>query len=457
MIMKMNLRLFVCISIFLLIALRAGPLQAQYKVPPEPNPRPTLRLEEIRAQSTAKNFEAVGQVLLTWPGAGSQIALAGDIAYVALMPPAIGTDIIDVSDPSSPKLVGHINPPGAPNVHSHKVRVCGDTLVTNAERNRFVQPSEWKGGLAIWDISDKIHPKFVKFVDVPGQGVHRIFYDCLTERVYMNATDDGYLDSIEWVLDLKDPAQPVLLSKLWYPGQKNGEPRDWIPGDWGDPRPKKRVAPHNVMPYGNRLYAAWWDAGLTIWDITDIAKPKLLGSRGTKPPDQGAMHSSYLIRGYPLVATNDEWIRCPQGYVRMWDVRDETSPMQISTFQLPIDKKCPEPVTGVQTAHTIAEPPVLDWQDWPLNLLFVAWTGQGLRVVDIADPYLPVEAGYFVPPSWPGSTDMSGKPGSYASDVTIDWKKRLVFLTDRVDHGGGGLYILKWTGGEGKPITFVGQ
>jgi hypothetical protein len=170
---------------------------AQYKMPPEPKPRPALSLDEIRAQSKMKNFEVVGQVLLTWPGTGSQIALAGNIAYVALMPPAIGVDIIDISNPASPKLIGHVDPPGAPAVHSHKVRVCGNTLVMNAERNRFTRAKEWKGGLAIFDITDKVHPKFVKLVDVPGEGVHRIYYDCSNRRVYMNATDNGFLDTIE--------------------------------------------------------------------------------------------------------------------------------------------------------------------------------------------------------------------------------------------------------------------
>lgn len=180
--------------------------------------------------------------------------------------------------------------------------------------------------------------------------------------------------------------------------------------------------------------------------------------RSVKPPDQGATHSAFPIKGYPLVATNDEWFRCPQGYVRIWDVRDEKNPLQISTFQLPISKQCPEPIPGLnQSAHVIAEPEVLEWQDWPVNLLFVSWFGQGLRVIDISDPYLPVEAGFFEPPIWPGAKEMGGKPVAYGSDVTVDWKKRLVYLTDRVDYEGGGLYILKWTGDGGKPINFLGQ
>src|SRR3990170_3126664 len=142
----------------------------QYKVPPEPRPRPTMTLEEIRKNSRLKNFELVGQVLLTWPGTGSQVAQSGDILYVALMPPAIGIDIIDISSPAKPELVGHVDPPGAPDVHSHKVRVFENIMVINAERNRFTAPNEWKGGLAIYDISDKLHPELIKFMDVPGEG-----------------------------------------------------------------------------------------------------------------------------------------------------------------------------------------------------------------------------------------------------------------------------------------------
>lgn len=430
----------------------------QYKVPPEPRPRPTMTLEEIRKNSRLKNFELVGQVSLTWPGTGSQVAQSGDILYVALMPPAIGIDIIDISRPAKPELVGHVDPSGAPDVHSHKVRVFENIMVINAERNRFTAPNEWKGGLAIYDISDKLHPELIKFMDVPGEGVHRIYFDYLNMRIYMNATDNGFLDYIEWVVDLKDPRDPVLLSKLWYPGQKEGEKRDWIPGRFGDPLPKKRIVPHNVMPYGNKLYAAWWDAGLTVWDISDIRNPKLLGSRSTKPPDQGAMHSALPIIGYPLVVTTDEWFTCPQGYMRIWDVRDETNLLQIATFQLPINKTCPEPVPGLnQSAHNLAEVDVVEWQDWPVNLIFVTWFAQGLRVIDISDPYLPVEVGFFESPVWPGAWEMDGKPVAYASDVTMDWKRRLVFVTDRVDHGGGGLYILRWTGDGEKRINFIGQ
>lgn len=457
-------------SLFAALALLAGTsvLQAdndivvkKLDVPAEPKPRPSLSPEEIRAKGRMKNFEVVGQVPLTWPGAGGQIALSGKYVYVALIPPAIGVDIVDVSNPSAPKVVGHFEPPGAPDVHSHKVRVCGNTLVTNAERNRVAQPEKWQGGLVVWDITQRTKPRLLSFVKVPGVGVHRVFFDCSTQRVYMNAPQDGFLEQVEWVLDLKNPLDPQLLSRFWYPGQKDGEPRDWEPGRMNDTHPKRLVRPHNVMPVGDRLYAAWWDAGLTIWDIKDIKEPKLLGASSTKPPDQGAMHSAYPIRGYPLVVTNDEWFNCPQGYVRIWNVHNVTNPLQISTFQLPIDRQCPEPgPRDLHSAHSIAEPSTFAEQDWPVHLIFVTWFSQGLRVLDISDPYRPLEAGYFEPPVWPGAKEglFDGHAIAYGSDAAIDWRNRLVYFTDRVDIGGGGLYVLKWTGDDkDKPIAFITQ
>jgi hypothetical protein len=436
-----------------------------YKAPPEPKPRPSLSPQAVTERASIKNFEVVGQVPLTWPGSGAQIALRGNYAYVGLQPPAIGTDVIDISDPTKPRRVGHVKPPGS-GVISHKVRICGDVMVTNAERNRFDDPKTWQGGLVVWSLSDPVRPKRIAFLKTPGEGVHRIFYDCDTQRVYMNANDDGFVDKIEWVVDMSDPYNPRRISRLWYPGQKNGEPRSWTPA-----HPVRSFTPdlsirvHNVIPDGDRLYAAWWDAGLTVWDISDIENPKLMGAGSTAPPDQGAMHSAYPLKGVPIVVTSDEWVWiCPEGYVRIWNVADPTRPLQISTFQLPEQKRCetkgPQniPLT-LNSAHSFAEPPTLKEQDWPVHLIFATWFGRGLRVIDVSDPYLPVEVGHFLPQPWPGAWDFMNKRSVfYASDVTIDWKRRLVFLTDRADQGGAGLFILKWTGDDQpKPINYIQQ
>ena len=56
-----------------------------------------------------------------------------------------------------------------------------------------------------------------------------------------------------------------------------------------------------------------------------------------------------------------------------------------------------------------------------------AWFAQGLRLIDIADPFQPTEVGYFIPDVPAGYK----RPSS--NDVTID-DRGLVYLLDR-QHG----------------------
>jgi hypothetical protein len=54
-----------------------------------------------------------------------------------------------------------------------------------------------------------------------------------------------------------------------------------------------------------------------------------------------------------------------------------------------------------------------------------AWFAQGLRLVDIADPFTPKEVGYYVP------DPASGESRASSNDVTID-DRGLIYLVDRV-------------------------
>ena len=69
------------------------------------------------------------------PGAG-QVTVAGDHAYVGHVPnkERLGTTIIDVADPYHPRVVATITLDD-PDSHSHKVRVVGDVMIVNHERN----------------------------------------------------------------------------------------------------------------------------------------------------------------------------------------------------------------------------------------------------------------------------------------------------------------------------------
>src|SRR5215468_3913655 len=69
------------------------------------------------------------------PGAG-QVTIAGNHAYVGHIPnkDQLGTTIIDIADPSHPRVVATVTLDD-PTSHSHKVRVVGDVMIVNHERN----------------------------------------------------------------------------------------------------------------------------------------------------------------------------------------------------------------------------------------------------------------------------------------------------------------------------------
>jgi hypothetical protein len=64
-----------------------------------------------------------------------------------------------------------------------------------------------------------------------------------------------------------------------------------------------------------------------------------------------------------------------------------------------------------------------------------AWFAQGLRLVDIADPFVPREVGYFLPDPPPGCERVS------SNDVTMD-ERGLIYLSDRQT----GVHIVEVTG-----------
>ena len=72
---------------------------------------------------------------LDLPGAG-QVNIAGNYAYVGHIPNKqdLGTSIVDIADPANPRVVATVTLDD-PASHSHKVRVAGDIMVVNHERN----------------------------------------------------------------------------------------------------------------------------------------------------------------------------------------------------------------------------------------------------------------------------------------------------------------------------------
>ncbi len=407
---------------------------------------------------TADRIRPIGRLDL--PG-GGQVVVQGDLAFVGHMAPPHGTSIIDVSDPAKPRLLTTLMLDGDGS-HSHKVRVVGGVMVTNVERNRRhffrraerlpklrtelqgvlgrppeaaelaaelgVEPSEIAelerarpqdyrdGGFKLWDISDPSAPSLLHHQRTHGSGVHR--FDLDSEYAYISTEMDGYVGNILVIYDIREPARPLEISRWWLPGQHvaGGEVPTWSGTD-------HRL--HHAMRQGDYLWAAVWHAGMRVIDISDIRAPKTVGSYDYHPwvvePTHTFLPTSHEISGrkIALVADEEHAHRHGQPHAGLWvfDVSNVSDPQPISTFHVSELDSPWARAPGRFGLHQFQEH--IDG-----TLVFCAWFAGGLRVVDIADPAMPKEAGYYIPASFPGEA------APQTNDVDID-DRGLVYLIDR--------------------------
>ena len=238
---------------------------------------------------------------LDCPG-GGQVVVKGNTAYVGNLTAPDGTLIVDVSDPRRPREIARLGMVAG--THSHKVRVAGDLMVINRERNPYQEgaSADFRGGLGIFDVSTPNAPKLISNWETEGMGVHRFDFD--GRYAYISPTVKGYLGNIVMILDLTDPARPVEVGRWWMPGQwtEGGEIPTW-------PRADNRC--HHPLRLGNRLYTSYWFGGVVILDIEDMSKPKLVSSFDTSPPFPWPTHTALAIpfpvqnRRIMLVADED--------------------------------------------------------------------------------------------------------------------------------------------------------
>ncbi len=87
--------------------------------------------------SEAQGLKLVGY--FDCPG-GGQVVVDGTTAYVAHIKGPEATSVIDVSDPSKPRMTEHFELPWKEGVHSHKVRVKDGLMIINVESTAHTGP-----------------------------------------------------------------------------------------------------------------------------------------------------------------------------------------------------------------------------------------------------------------------------------------------------------------------------
>ena len=409
----------------------------------------------------ARNIRQLGHLDIE---GGGEVVVRGGYAYVGHMKPPMGTSIIDVSDPANPTVVAQITPPDEWS-HTHKVKVVGDIMITNVEQDRrhFLRKGDKiaglraeglsdadiaqrlavkhsdiavleeavargysSGGFRVWDISDKSAPKLLSYIKTHGFGVHR--FDMDANYAYISTEMEGYVGNILMIYDLANPANPTEVSRWHMPGQHvaKGE----TPTGVGY---SHRL--HHAMRCGDELWAAVWHAGFRVLDASDITKPTIKGSyrfpAAIPEPTHTVMPLEKTINGkrYAIVI-DEEHDHKPgrlHGFIWVMDVTDLNNMEPIAAWDLS-ERLCPwVGEEGVRFGgHQFREK--LDG-----TLIYATWFAGGLRVLDVADPHLPVEVAHYMVPGPTGAPPQS-------NDVDVD-ENGLIYVLDR----NRGLDILEMT------------
>lgn len=354
----------------------------------------------------------VGHTDLRGSGDGMHVNVAGGIAYVGHMGEGrVGTSIVDVSDPSAPTVIHQITTP--PGTHSHKVQLVGDVLAINYERNaREPDADTWAAGLQLVDVSDPTAPEMLGFLPTPGKGVHRMTY-WSDPFVLMSASAPGFSDQILVCADVSDPKNPVEAWRWWLPGMHTagGEQPDW------DPSVSAFKAHHGIVR-GNRAYVSWWDAGFLIFDVTDTRRPVPIVHVPPGVPSSNT-HTTLPVGGTDLLIVGEEstkdCCREPRRNVYVYDISDERAPQRIATFPVPEGDFCTRGGRfGPHNLHEGRPGSLID-----PTTVYLTYFNAGVRVYDITDPTRPRERGYCIPAAPPGQPAIQMNDITVAADGLI--------------------------------------
>lgn len=423
----------------------------------------------MESSKLSQNINRLSRIEL--PGAG-QVCVSGNYAFVGHIPnkAQLGTSILDISDPRNPRVISQIHLDD-PESHTHKARVVGDIMIVNNERNMTpigrkadelpglriklratlgrdpshaelaeklnvkesdipqVEATERKpydrGGFKIYDISDKTRPKLLTHHKTGGIGVHR--FDMDENYAYISTEMAGYIGNILVVYDIRNPLKPQEVSRWWIPGQHlaGGETPTWS---------GRRTRLHHALRYGDELWAGLWHGGVAVIDVKDITKPTTLGSYNYHPPFPEPSHTfmplENLIGGRRIAVAIDEEDHAhdaeemdrrrgrPHGCLWTFDVTDLKNIKPLASYEVSeLDSPWSRATPGRFGAHQFQE-------QRRGTMIYCAWFAGGLRVVDVADPSSPREAGYFIP------HPAEGRAAPQTNDVFVDDRDR-IYMVDR--------------------------
>jgi hypothetical protein len=372
-----------------------------------------------------RGLELVGHSDLDGTGDGMQIMRSGDVLYVGHIGDfGVGTSVLDIAEPARPRVLRQIPVPKG--THSHKLQLAGDLMLANHEQYPYRVGVPESTGLLVYDVSRPREPRQIGFLPVDGLGVHRIWWTG-GRYAYASAREKPFRNRILIVVDLADPTRPRLVSRWWWPGQREGD-TEQLPDD-------NDVGAHHVITQSDRAYGGYFDKGVVVYGVRSDGSLELLSSLSWPEGGHSHTHTALPLGDRKLLVVTDEAIEpncegAPKN-VHLVDISDERRPVEVSRFPVPHGDYCGR---GLRFGpHNVHENRPGTFQSD--TIVYVTYFNAGLRVYDTSDPTHVREIASYVPAA------PEGQPAIQLNDVLVT-SDRLVFVTDRVR---GGLYILRHT------------
>jgi hypothetical protein len=406
------------------------------------------------APVASRGIKFVGHSDMGGHGDGVQVMVHRGYAYIG-HGYSNGITTLDVRDAKNPKVVDFIA--CAPGTRAFHLQTHDDLLLAvnapsvwtmqqfQTEKDYFGgSPADrlkgtgvqFTAGIRVYDISKPEKPRDIGFMPTEGIGPHRIWY-VGGRYAYASIHFADFTDHILAIIDMSQPSKPQLVGRCWIPGmwRAGGETPSWPTG--------RRFALHHALVDGDIAYAAWRDGGLTVINVADPARPKILVHR-TPQPGGGGTHSPLPLPERKLLVLADEptFANCKEGRRHIWtyDVREPSNPAVIASFPEPGEADyCAK--GGFFGPHNLHENRPGAFQS--SRLIFATYYNAGVRVYDIAEQAQPKEIAFYVPPNPTKMVDpRPNRPQVLqTADCYVD-RNGLMYLTDQ----NAGLNILQYEG-----------
>ena len=357
----------------------------------------------------SRNIKFVGHSDMDGHADGVQIMVQRGYAYVG-HGFSNGITTLDVRDAKHPKVVDFIACPPATralHIQAHDDLLLAVNAPSVWNMQQFKTDKEYFGGsvadrlkgtenqftpgIRVYDISKPAKPVEIGFMPIDGIGPHRIWF-VGGRYAYASIHFADFTDHILAIIDMADPRKPQVVGRCWLPGmwRGGGETPTWKTG--------RRYALHHALVAGDLAFGCWRDGGMTVMDVADPTKPRIIAHRNTDPPFGGGTHSPLPLMDRNLLVVSDEpvFVNCSDGlrYMWMYDIREPSNPISIATFPQPSDADyCAK--GGFFGAHNMHENRPGSLQS--SRLIFATYYNAGVRVFDIENQFQPREIAFYVP------------------------------------------------------------